>query len=162
MQSPDFASEAAWVAGEVERLIQLKTPPGDIAVLYRAHGYRDPVVEQFHRRKIPFAIRGLSILSTVILRDLVAYLNIIHSAHDNVSLTRVLLAPRWNFPEELALEARRQALRDRCSLYDVLESWQKSANANRLEDTGWPELRRLLGELHHYAEHAPVTALLSA
>ncbi|MFZ0963138.1 MAG: UvrD-helicase domain-containing protein [Terriglobia bacterium] len=160
LQSPDFRSEAAWIAEEVARVINRGTPGGDIAVFYRAHGYRDLLVEQFRRRKIPFAIRGLSILSTVILRDLVAYLNIIHSAHDNVSLTRVLLTPRWNFPEELALEARTQALRDRCSLYDVLESWQRSAGANRLETTGWPELHRLLGELHKYAEHAPVTALL--
>ena len=160
LESPDFISESAWIADEVERLIQRGTPPGDIAVLYRAHGYRDPLVEQFRRRKIPFAIRGLSILSTVILRDLIAYLNIIHSAHDNVSLTRVLLTPRWNFPEDLALEARQQALRGRCSLYDVLESWQKSGESNRLEQTGWPELKRLLTELHHYAEHAPASAVL--
>jgi DNA helicase-2/ATP-dependent DNA helicase PcrA len=160
LQSPDFLSEAAWIADEVARLTRQGTPPGDIAVLYRAHGYRDPLVEQFRRRKIPFAIRGLSILSTIILRDLVAYLNIIHSARDNVSLTRVLLTPRWNFPEELALEARKQALRDRCSLYDVLESWEKSAAVNRLEGTGWPDLNRLLGELHKYAGHAPMAALL--
>ncbi len=160
LQSPDFVSEAAWIADEVARLTRHGTPPGDIAVLYRAHGYRDPLVEQFRRRKIPFAIRGLSILSTIILRDLMAYLNIIHSAHDNISLTRVLLTPRWNLPEEMALEARQQALRDRCSLYDVVESWEKSATANRLEGTGWPELRRLLRELHQYGEHAPVTALL--
>jgi DNA helicase-2/ATP-dependent DNA helicase PcrA len=160
LQSPDFLSEAAWIADEVARLTQHGTPPGDIAVLYRAHGYRDPLVEQFRRRKIPFAIRGLSVLSTIILRDLVAYLNIIHSAHDNVSLTRVLLTPRWNLPEEVAQEARQQALRDRCSLYSVLESWEKSAAANRLEGTGWPELQRLLRELHKYAEHAPMTALL--
>ncbi|MGO8785951.1 MAG: ATP-dependent helicase [Terriglobia bacterium] len=159
LQSPDFVSEAAWIADEVARLIKQGTPPGDIAVLYRAHGYRDPLVEQFRRREIPFAIRGLSILSTVILRDLVAYLNIIHSAHDNVSLTRVLLTPRWNLPEELALEARKQALRDRCSLYDALESWERSADANRLEATGWPDLKRLLGELHKFAEQAPVLAL---
>jgi DNA helicase-2/ATP-dependent DNA helicase PcrA len=160
LQSPDFLSEAAWIADEVARLIQRGTPPGDIAVLYRAHHYRDPLVEQFRRRQISFAIRGLSILSTIILRDLMAYLNIIHSPHDNVSLTRVLLTPRWNFPEELGLEARQQALRERCSLYDVLESWEKSAAANRLEGTGWPELHRLLNELHKYAQHAPVTALL--
>jgi DNA helicase-2/ATP-dependent DNA helicase PcrA len=159
-QSPDFLSEAVWVADEVARLIKRKTPPGDIAVLYRAHGYRDPLVAQFRRRKIPFAIRGLSVLSTILLRDLVAYLNVIHSPHDNVSLTRVLLTARWNFPEELALEARQQAVRDRCSLYDVLESWEKSAAASRLEGTGFPELSRLLRELHNYAEHAPVTALL--
>jgi DNA helicase-2/ATP-dependent DNA helicase PcrA len=160
LQSPDYLSEAAWIADEVERLIQQKTPPADIAVLYRAHNHRDPLVEQFRRRKIPFTIRGLSILSTTILRDLVAYLNVIHSARDNVSLTRVLLTPRWNFPEELALEARKQALRDRCSLYEVLDSWEKSGNANRLEGTGWPELKRLRDELHKYAGHAPVTALL--
>jgi DNA helicase II / ATP-dependent DNA helicase PcrA len=159
LQSPDYASEAAWIAEEVERLIKKKAPPADIAILYRAHNHRDPLVEQFRQRKIPFAIRGLSILSTTILRDLVAYLNIIHSARDNVSLTRVLLTPRWNFPEELALEARKQALRDRCSLYEVLDSWQKSGDVNRVEGTGWPELNRLLDELHKYAGHAPVTAV---
>ena len=160
LQSPDYLSEASWIADEVERLIQQNTPPADIAVLYRAHNHRDPLVEQFRRRKIPFAIRGLSILSTTILRDLVAYLNIIHSARDNVSLTRVLLTPRWNFPEELALEARKQALRDRCSLYEVLDSWERSGDTNRLESTGWQELNRLLEELHKYAGHAPVTAVL--
>lgn len=160
LQSSDFPSEAAWIADEVERLIKKRTPPGDIAVLYRAHGYRDPLVEQFRRRNIPFAIRGLSILSTVILRDLMAYLNIIHSAHDNVSLTRVLLTPRWNFPEELAMEARKQALRDRCSLYDVIESWEKAGDVSRLQATGWRELRRFLHDLHRDAEHASVTALL--
>ncbi len=160
LQSPDYLSEAAWIADEVERLIKQKTPPADIAILYRAHNHRDPLVEEFRRRKIPFAIRGLSILSTTILRDLVAYLNIIHSARDNVSLTRVLLTPRWNFPEDLALEARKQALRDRCSLYEVLDSWERSGDANRLAGTGWPGLKSLLTELHEFAAHAPVTALL--
>ncbi len=160
LQSPDFLSEAAWVADEVARLIQCRTPPGDIAVLYRAHGYRDPLVEQFRRRQIPFAIRGLSILTTVLLRDLVAYLKVIHSPRDNVSLTRVLLAPRWNFPEELALEARQQAQRDRCSIYDVLRSWEKSGAANRLKGTGWPDLKSVLDELHEYAMHAPVLGVL--
>ncbi len=160
LQSPDYVSEAAWIADEVERLNKHMIAPADIAVLYRAHNHRDPLVEQFRRRKIPFAIRGLSILSTTILRDLVAYLNIIHSARDNVSLTRVLLTPRWKFPEAVALEARKQALRDRCSLYEVLESWERSGGANRLEGTGWRDLKGLLDELHKFAAHAPVTALL--
>ncbi len=160
LQSTDFLSEAAWLAGEVSRLIRKGTPPGHIAVLYRAHGYRDRLVEQFRKGSIPFAIHGLSILSTVILRDLLAYLNIVHSPHENVSLTRVLLTPRWNFPEELGQQARQQASRDHCSLYDVLQSWEKSASGSRLEGTGWHELRRLLNELHAYARQAPVTALL--
>jgi len=160
VQSPDYFSEAVWTAEEVLRLKRQGTPPRAIAILYRAHSHRDLLVEEFRRRKIPFAIRGLSILSTIILRDLLAYLNVIHSPHDNISLTRVLLAPRWNFPEELALEVRRQASRDHCSLYDVLESWERSGSAGRLAATGWAELRRLLAEMHKHALSAPVTALL--
>ena len=160
LQSPDYASEAVWIADEIARLMKRGTAPREIAVLYRAHGYRDPLVEQFRRRGIPFAIRGLSILSTIILRDLVAYLNIVHSPHENVSLTRVLLTPRWKFPEDLAREVRQQAARDHCSLYNVLETWERSGAANRLEQTGWPELHGLLRELRRFAEHAPVTALL--
>ncbi len=160
LQSTDYVSEAAWIADEVKRLIKQKTPPGDIAILYRAHNYRNPLVEQFRSKKIPFAIRGLSILSTPILRDLMAYLNVIRSYRENVSLTRVLLAPRWRFPEGLALEARKQALRDRRSIYEVLTEWEKSSDANRLSETGWHELKSLLDEMHKLAVYTPVSKLL--
>ena len=107
-------------------------PLGDIAVLYRAHAYRDLLVDKFRRRRIPFAIRGLSILSTIILRDLLAYLNLVHSPHDNISLTRVLLAAALEFPRrDGAPEVRQEASRNRCSLYEVLESWEKAATRSR-------------------------------
>jgi DNA helicase II / ATP-dependent DNA helicase PcrA len=160
LQSADYLSEAEWIADEVKRLIREKTPPGDIAILYRAHNHRTPLLEQFRRKKIPFAIRGLSILSTPILRDLLAYLNVIRSSRDNISLTRVLLNSRWKFPEELALEARKLALRDRVSLYEVLSGWEKSSHQTRLKETGWKELRSLLDELHKLAAYTPVSKLL--
>jgi DNA helicase-2/ATP-dependent DNA helicase PcrA len=163
LQSSDYLSEARWMAEEIERLRSAQaegTPLGEIAVLYRAHSYRDLLVEEFRRREIPFAIRGLSLLSTIILRDLLAYLNVIHFPHDNISLTRLLLMPRWKFPEELAVEVRKEASRKRCSLFDVLESWEGAAALNRLAGTDWRELRGLLRELRKLGEHAPLTALL--
>ena len=39
--SPDYVSEANWVAEEIQRLFDGGTLYGDIAVLYRAHNYRD-------------------------------------------------------------------------------------------------------------------------
>src|SRR5437879_1912589 len=117
VESPDYESEAGWVAAEVERLVARGRAFGEIAVLYRAHGHRDRLVREFRRREIPFSIRGLSVLSTPILRDLVAYLSLIHSPHDNVSLTRVLIALHWRFPAELALAVRMQASKDRCAIY---------------------------------------------
>ena len=113
-----------------------------------------------------FAIRGLSVLSTVIIRDLLAYLNLIHSPHDNISLTRVLLAPRWNFPEELALEVRVEADRRRCSLYDVLTTFSRGGSrtgptADPLEATNWGALKQLLHDLHWAAQNVTVTSLFS-
>ncbi len=157
--SPDFVSEANWVADEIQRLIAKGASYGDIAVLYRAHNYRDRLVEEFQRRGIPFAIRGLSVLSTVIIRDLLAYLNLVLSPHDNISLTRVLLAPRWNFPEEVALEVRLEAERRRCSLYDVLTAWEKGPDPTPLCATNWGALKELLHDLHWAAQNGTVTTL---
>jgi DNA helicase-2/ATP-dependent DNA helicase PcrA len=159
LSSDDYRSEAAWVAEEIERLKRHGTVFGDIAVLYRAHSYRDPLVEEFRRRGVPFAIRGLSVLSTVILRDLVAYLRLVHSPHESISLTRVLLVPRWRFPEELSLEVRRRAAKDRCSLADAIQTMRRSLFQNEIERTGWPELEKLLSELRAAAARLPMTKL---
>ena len=157
--SPDYVSEANWIAEEIQRLVAKGSSYRDVAVLYRAHSYRDRLVEEFQRGGIPFAVRGLSVLSTVIIRDLLAYLNLVLSPHDNISLTRVLLAPRWNFPEEVALQVRVEAAKQRCSLYDVLTSWEKSADSTLLRTTNWEALKRLLHELHWAAQNGTVTAL---
>lgn len=158
--SPDNRSEAAWMAVEIERLVSHGNTWGDIAVLYRAHSHRDLLVDEFRRRKIPFSIRGLSLLSTVILRDLIAYLKLLNSPHDNISLTRVLLSTHWKFPEDLALAVRLQATKDHCSLYDALEIMEKGSPKNAaVETTGWHELKNLLLDLKRSAEHTSVSAL---
>jgi DNA helicase-2/ATP-dependent DNA helicase PcrA len=157
--SPDYVSEANWIAGEIQRLVAKGSSYGDIAVLYRAHNYRDRLVEEFQRRGIPFAVRGLSVLSTVIIRDLLAYLNLVLSPHDNISLTRVLLAPRWKFREEVALQVRVEAAKQRCSLYDVLTSWEKGADPTPLRTTNWEALKQLFHDLHWAAQNGTVTAL---
>ena len=159
VESPDYFSESAWMAGEVERLLKHGTPPVDIAILYRAHNYRDLLVDEFRRRNIPFAIRGLSILSTTILRDLAAYLSLVNSSHDNISLTRVLLQPRWRFPEDLALAIRQLAAQRHCSLREGLETLEKATGKNEIAETGWPELKAILLELQHRASHTSVTSL---
>lgn len=159
LESADPQSEAYGVAEEITRLASCGTKLGDVAVLYRAHAHRDPLVSEFRRRKIPFSIRGLSVLSTVIGRDLEAYLRLVDSPHDNISLTRVLVAPYWRFPEELGIEIRRQAAKDHGSLYQALEGRERSLFASELIHTGWPELKKLLRALKRLAERAPVTAL---
>jgi DNA helicase-2/ATP-dependent DNA helicase PcrA len=160
LSSPDSTVEADGVAGLVENLVRGKRAITEMAILYRAHSHRDLLVREFRRRKIPFVIRGLSLLSTTIIRDLLAYLRLVHSPHDNISLTRVLLARRWKFPEKLALDLRKQAARSRCSIYDSIRQTEQSLFNADLQNTRWQELKSILGELRRKAEHLPVTFLL--
>ena len=164
LQSADAASEAAWIAEEISRLLGRGTTGSEIAALYRAHAYRDRLVEELGRREIPFSIRGLSVLASSVLRDLVAYLQLLHSPHENVSLTRVLLAPRWKFPEELAMAAREEASRRHCSLFAAVESFDEGSGASGVarQLTGWRELKGLLEKLRRKSEREQMTKLFDA
>lgn len=159
LESADYPSEAAWVAEEVKRLAKRGTQLADVAVLYRAHSHRDLLVEEFRRREIPFQVKGLSVLSTIILRDVIAYLNLIHSPHHNISLTRVLLAARWRFPEELSLEIRKDAAKNHCSLFEAIEAREKAVSGGEIVRTGWAELKQMLAILRAASYELPMTRL---
>ncbi len=159
LSSPDYLVEAEGIAALAEDLLRKGMPARDIAILYRAHSHRDLVVREFRRRKIPFVIRGLSLLSTTVIRDLLAYLRLVHSVHDNISLTRVLLQRRWQFPEALALAVRKRAAKNRCSLDDAIREMEGSLFKEELEQTRWRELKSILRELRKKAEHIPVTSV---
>jgi ATP-dependent DNA helicase UvrD/PcrA len=160
LSSPDYATEADSVAGLVQNMLRGKRAITEISILYRAHSHRDLLVREFRRRQIPFVIRGLSLLSTSIIRDLLAYLRLVHSSHENISLTRVLLERRWNFSEKLALDLRKQAARGRCSIYDAIRQTEQSLFKADLQSTRWQELKSILGALRTRAEHVPMTSLL--
>jgi DNA helicase II / ATP-dependent DNA helicase PcrA len=159
LKAHDAQSEAVWVSDELARLAKRGASFGQIAVLYRAHTYRDLLVEELRRRGIPFAVRGLSILSAKVLRDLVAYLGLIYSRHENISFTRVLLAPYWRFPGELAQAIRQAASKDRCSLYDVVKR-PPPPMAEALAKTPWSELDAMLKELQRLSKKTPVTEIM--
>lgn len=158
VKSKSAESEAAWTAEEIERLARNGTPYGGIAVLYRAHNIRDLLVAELARRHVPISIRGLSILSATVLRDLVAYLRVIHSPHDSISLVRVLLAPRWRFPETLAQTFRELAAKDHTSLYSAIVSAGGAAR-KALESTAWGEIDALLTTFRNLSRSVPVAAL---
>ena len=87
--------EAHWVASEIERLHDAGAPWRSFAVLYRNHTHRNQLLDALRRKRIPFVIRKFSILSSTLVRDLLAYLRLIAVPADNVACARVLAAPYW-------------------------------------------------------------------
>jgi ATP-dependent DNA helicase UvrD/PcrA len=105
---PAPESEAAWVAGEIEKRHAAGEEWRNFAVLYRKHANRHALVDTLRARRVPFVIRKFSILTNTLFRDLLAYLRLIAVPSDNVACSRVLAMPWWNLqPSDLVRLAER-------------------------------------------------------
>src|SRR6202021_2767784 len=82
----------------------------DFAVLYRIHGHRDELVQEFAERGIPFSIEGLDVLDTPEVRDIVACLTAAVSPNDAASLFRVAALPQFGI-DALELRSAMRAVR---------------------------------------------------
>jgi DNA helicase II / ATP-dependent DNA helicase PcrA len=155
-----LAEEAQWVTSEIERLHGAGARWGSMAVLYRKHTHRDLLVGALQRRGIPFVIRRLSILSSTLVRDLLAWLRLIGQPSDNVACARVLAAPYWELkPRDLVRLAERAEKNRRSPLWDQIDSAQSELPFGR-ERARLPELVALVKQLRQSARRKTVSELL--
>ena len=140
-----FDEEAHWVASEIERLHDAGVAWRSFAVLYRKHVHRAQLLDALRRRRIPFVIRKFSILSSTLVRDLLAWLRLIAVPADNVACARVLAAPHWGLePRDLVRLAERAEKNHRRPLWDEAEAAQS-------EMPRLAELSKLMGRLRQAA-----------
>ncbi len=152
--------EAHWIASEIERLHLPGNPWRNFAVLYRKHTHVKKLIAVLQRRKIPFVIKKFSILTSTVVRDLLAYLRLIAVPSDNVACARVLAAPYWKLqPRDLVRLAERAEKNRRRPLSDEIDAAQSelpfSSEASRL-----PELVSFLARFRQMARKIPASALL--
>jgi DNA helicase-2/ATP-dependent DNA helicase PcrA len=152
--------EAHWVASEIDRLHEAGAKWRTMAVLYRKHSHREQLLEALRRRAIPFAIKNFSILSSTLVRDLLAWLRLIGQPSDNVACARVLAAPYWGLePRDLVRLAERAEKNHRRPLADEAESAQKEAPFDR-EGVRLGEFTALLKQLRQMARRDTASELL--
>jgi DNA helicase II / ATP-dependent DNA helicase PcrA len=150
--------EADWVATEIDRLHETGAPWHGMAVLYRRHTHRDLLVGALQRRGIPFVIRRFSILSSTLVRDLLAWLRLIGQPADDVACARVLAGPYWELePRDLVRLAERADRNHRRPISDELAQSELPfpGRPNRL-----PELAALLERLRGSARRKTASDLL--
>ena len=86
--------EAADLAACIEEL-RSAGYAGSIAVVYRMHSHRDEIARALADREIPFVVKGLDILETAVIRDLLACLGAVASLSDSEALFRVAALPMF-------------------------------------------------------------------
>ena len=87
----DTAMEAAFVAQRIAELHAEGTGLDDMAVLYRAHSHSLELQLELTRRQIPYRVRsGLRFFEQAHIKDVLAYLRIVHNQRDELSWSRLL------------------------------------------------------------------------
>ena len=87
--------EAQFVVGEVDNLTsQGLFKPGDCAVMYRTNAQSRAIEESFIRYGMPYKlVGGTRFYERREIKDIIAYLRLIHNPYDSVSLSRVINVP---------------------------------------------------------------------
>jgi DNA helicase-2/ATP-dependent DNA helicase PcrA len=87
--------EAQFVVSEVDKLVGgKKCKAGDIAVMYRTNAQSRAVEEAFVRYGMPYKlVGGTRFYERREVKDIIAYLRLIHNPYDSVSLSRVINVP---------------------------------------------------------------------
>ncbi len=107
----DDRVEAAYIVDNItNRVKRLNANPGDFAVMYRTNAQSRLLEEAFLQAGLPYKLVGAQrFYGRREIKDVIAYLRVVHNPKDEVSLTRIINAPTRGIGTKTFLSLRTQA-----------------------------------------------------
>ncbi len=95
VEAYDEQEEGDIVVSEIQRLVARDQARwGDCAVMYRTNAQSRPIEDAFVRRGMPYKLVGATrFYARKEIRDVLAYLRLIHNPYDGVGLARIINVP---------------------------------------------------------------------
>lgn len=149
--------EGRFVAEQIEQLVRNGGKYSDAAILYRTNSQSRVLEEQLMRNAIPYRVlAGLRFYDRKEIKDIIAYLRIIHNPSDSVSLGRIINEPKRGIGAATMEKAAEIAAVQNVSVYDVI------ANADAYDVLSRPaqklkDFSRLIEGLRKASENMGVT-----
>ena len=136
----DEEEEAAFVAEEVEALTKGDShSPCAFAVMYRTNAQSRPFEEAFVRRGIPYRlVGGTRFYERREIKDLLAYLRLVHNPFDAICLLRVINVPPRGIGQRTVQELNRWSRELEIPSYAVLQllAEQESTSGGEEDNDG--------------------------
>ena len=152
-------AEAAWMAGEMQRLHEEGMAYRDMTVLYRAHYVTRAVEEVLLREKIPYTIySGVPFFGRMEIKDALSYLRMI-VYQDDLSFRRIANVPKRNLGKRRMAFLQEYAEQHGCSLYRALQDNIEDA---LFKGTRARQFVTLIQSFAEDSEGRPVSEVLSA
>ncbi len=114
--------EANYVAAKIREIyLKGKYSYNDIAILYRINLQSRSLEEALRKERIPYKIVGATAFyERREIKDLIAYLRLIHNPNDNVSLRRVINVPSRGIGSATLQKIEKMATKKGLSLYSAI------------------------------------------
>jgi len=141
--------EAQYVIRKIKELINKSIEYKDIAVLYRTNAQSRVMEEEMLKENLPYRVVGsFYFYSRKEIKDLIAYLRLIHNYKDNVSLLRVINTPKRGIGLKTIENLTRIADDNEISLYEAISSGKEL------------EFKNLIERLREVSENLTLTELI--
>ena len=130
----DEKDEAKYVVNKINELINNGVEYKDIAVLYRTNAQSRVMEEEMLKENLPYRVVGsFYFYSRKEIKDLIAYLRLIHNSKDNVSLLRVINTPKRGIGLKTIETLTQIADDNEISIYDAITSGKELEFKNLIE-----------------------------
>lgn len=141
--------EAQYVIRKIKELVNRNVEYKDIAVLYRTNAQSRVVEEEMLKENLPYRVIGsFYFYSRKEIKDLIAYLRLIHNSKDNISLLRVINTPKRGIGLKTIENLTTKADTEGISIYDAIESGKEL------------EFKKTIEKLKNVAEDLTLTELI--
>lgn len=141
--------EAAYVIRKIKELVNRGVKYEDIAILYRTNAQSRVVEEELLKDNLPYSVVGsFYFYSRREIKDLIAYLRLIHNSKDNVSLLRVINSPKRGIGLKTIEKLTEKADKEDISIYEAIDSGKEL------------EFKKIIEKLKEIKEELTLTELI--
>ena len=113
--------EGQYIARQINKLVGEGYKYSDFAVLYRTNAQSRVLEEMFLREVVPYRVlSGLRFYDRKEIKDIIAYLRVIHNPYDDVSLKRIINEPKRGIGLTTVDKIQRAANEIGTSLFGVI------------------------------------------
>ena len=115
--------EAQYIIRKTKEMVNRGVEYKDIAVLYRTNAQSRVIEEEMLKENMPYKVIGsINFYNRKEIKDLLAYLRLIHNSRDNVSLLRVINTPKRGIGLKTIDNLTEKADLEGTSIYDAISS----------------------------------------
>ena len=159
-EAPDAENEALFIADTIEQI--LSRDPGErVAVLYRTNAQSRQIEEALRRYGRDYVVvGGLSFYHRAEIKDVLAYLKLLVSPKDTVSLLRIINKPARGIGRTTIEQIEAHAAQRGCDLRTAIDSLVEEKLLATRAHAAVNGFRNLIRELAAAAEREPLGTLL--